>query len=112
MPAVVRQLPGGTGAGGSGAVQGQDHTTRFTVTDTKGQQLTPGAVVKIHIVLEHKERALWLPPEAIRAFEGHKFVEIRAGDRERRTPITTGIETPTQVEITEGVEEGDVIVGQ
>jgi HlyD family secretion protein len=35
MPAVVRQLPGWTGAGGSGAVQGQDHTTRFTVIDVR-----------------------------------------------------------------------------
>jgi HlyD family secretion protein len=112
MPAVVRQLPGGTGAGGSGAVQGQDRTTRFTVTDTKGQQFTPGAVVKIHIVLERKDNVLWLPPAAIRAFEGRKFVEVREGDRERRTPITTGIETPTQVEISEGVKEGDVVIGQ
>src|SRR5262249_22108513 len=42
MPAVVRKMPGGAGAGGSGAVQRQDHTTRFTVIDAKGQQLTPG----------------------------------------------------------------------
>jgi HlyD family secretion protein len=108
MPAVVRQLP----AGGSGAVQGQDHTTRFTVNETKGQQLTPGAVVKIHIVLERKENVLWLPPAAIRAFEGRHFVEIREGDRTRRAPITIGIETSIQVEITEGLKEGDVIVGQ
>jgi HlyD family secretion protein len=112
MSAVVRQLPGGTGAGGTGAVQGQDRTTRFTVTDAKGQQLTPGAVVKIHIVLERKDNVLWLPPAAIRAFEGRKFVEVREGDRDRRTPITTGIETPTQVEITKGVDVGDMVVGQ
>jgi HlyD family secretion protein len=112
MSAVVRQLPAGVGAGGSGAVQGQDHTTRFTMNDTKGQRLTPGAVVKIHMVLERKENVLWLPPAAIRAFEGRRFVEVREGDRTRRVPITIGIETPIQVEITEGLKEGDVIVGQ
>jgi multidrug efflux pump subunit AcrA (membrane-fusion protein) len=110
MPAVVRQLP--AGAGGSGTVQEQDRTTRFSVNDTKGQQFTPSAVVKIHIVLERKENALWLPPAAIRAFEGRRFVQIREGDRVRRAPITIGIETSTQVEITEGLKEGDVIVGQ
>jgi multidrug resistance efflux pump len=112
MEAQVRQLPGGTGAGGSGAVQGQDRTTRFTVVDAKGQRLTPGAVVKINIVLERKENVLWLPPAAVRAFEGRKFVVVREGSRERRVPITTGIETPAEVEITEGVKESDVIVGQ
>jgi multidrug efflux pump subunit AcrA (membrane-fusion protein) len=112
MPAAIRLVPAGVGAGGSGAVQGQDHTTRFTLNETKGQQLTPGAVVKIHIVLERKQNALWLPPVAIRAFEGRRFVEVREGDRTRRAPITIGIETPIQVEITEGLKEGDLIVGQ
>jgi hypothetical protein len=112
MPAVVCQLPAGVGAGGSGAVQGQDRTTRFTVNETKGQRLTLGAVVKIHIVLERKENVLWLPPEAIRAFEGRHFVEVREGDHIRRAPITIGIETSIQIVITEGLTEGNVIVGQ
>jgi multidrug efflux pump subunit AcrA (membrane-fusion protein) len=112
MSAVVRQLPAGFGAGGGGTVQGQDRTTRLTVSDTKGQRLTPGAVVKIHMVLERKENVLWLPPAAIRAFEGRRFVEVREGGSVRRAPITVGIATPTQVEITGGLEEGDVIVGQ
>ena len=34
------------------------------------------------------------------------------GERERRVTVRTGIETDEQVEILEGVEEGDVIVGQ
>jgi hypothetical protein len=112
MSAVARLLPAGVGAGGSGAVQGQDHTTRFAVNNTNGQRLTPGAVVKIHMILERKQNVLWLPPAAIRAFEGRRFVEVREGDRTRRAPITVGIETPTQAEITEGLKEGDVIVGQ
>jgi multidrug efflux pump subunit AcrA (membrane-fusion protein) len=112
MPAVVRHLPAGIGAGGSGAVQGQDHTTRFTVNDAKGQQLTPGAVVKIHIVLERKENVLWLPPAAVRAFEGRRFVEVREGDRTHRAPVTIAIETEDKIEILEGLKEGDVIVGQ
>ncbi len=55
---------------------------------------------------------LWLPPEAVRSFEGRRFIEVREGDRTRRVPIHVGIETPTQIEITEGVKEGDVVVGQ
>jgi hypothetical protein len=105
-------MPAPYGSGGSGAVQEQDRTTRFKVEDTKGQELTPGTVTKIRIVLEHKDDVLWLPPEAIRSFEGRRFVVIRRGDREQRASVQIGIETEERVEILEGVEEGDIIVGQ
>jgi multidrug efflux pump subunit AcrA (membrane-fusion protein) len=93
-------------------VQEQDRTTRIQVTDTKGQELAPGAVVKIRIVLERKQNVLWLPPDAVRAFEGRRFVVVREGERERRVTVKIGIETEDRVEILEGVKAGDVIVGQ
>ena len=69
-------------------------------------------IVKIRIVLEHKDNVLWLPPEAVRSFEGRRFVVVREGDRERRVTVKTGIETEDKIEILEGLKEGDVIVGQ
>lgn len=112
MPSVIRLMPAPYGSGGSGAVQEQDRTTRIHVEDTKGQELSPGSVAKIRIVLESKQDALWLPPEAVRSFEGRRFVVVREGERERRVTVTVGIETEDRAEITEGVEEGDIIVGQ
>jgi multidrug resistance efflux pump len=113
MPAIVRQMPAPYGSGGSGAVQEQDRTTRFKILDLKGQEVEAGAtIVKIRIVLEHKDNVLWLPPEAVRAFEGRRFVVVRTGDRERRVTVKTGIETEDKIEILEGVKEGDLIVGQ
>jgi multidrug efflux pump subunit AcrA (membrane-fusion protein) len=113
LPAIIRQLPAPYGAGGSGLVQGQDRTTRFKLLDLKGQTIEAGTtIVKVKIVLEHKDGALWLPPEAVRSFEGRRFVVVRSGDRERRVTVKTGIETDERVEILEGVKQGDVVVGQ
>ncbi len=112
MDAVIRRMPAPYGSGGSGIVQEQDKSTRFAVRDAKGQTLTAGAVVKIRIVLERKEDVLLLPPDAIRSFEGRTFVVVREGDRERRVTVKTGIETPDEVEIVEGLQKGDVVVGQ
>jgi HlyD family secretion protein len=113
LPAIIRQLPAPYGSGGSGAVESQDKTTRFKILDLKGQTIEAGVtIVKIKIVLEHKDNVLWLPPDAVRSFEGRRFVVVRQGERERRVTVRTGIETDEQVEILEGVEEGDVIVGQ
>ena len=113
LPAIIRQMPAPYGSGGSGAVQEQDRTTRFKLLDLKGQAVEAGVtIVKIKIVLEHKDSVLWLPPDAIRAFEGRRFVVVRTGDRERRVTIKTGIETDDKVEILEGLKQGDVVVGQ
>jgi multidrug efflux pump subunit AcrA (membrane-fusion protein) len=113
LPAVIRQMPAPYGSGGSGAVRDRDQTTRFQVSDTMGQTMTPGTTVgRISIVLERKENVLWLPPEAVRSFEGRRFVVMREGERERRVTIRTGIETEAQIEVLEGLEAGDVVVGQ
>ena len=111
MPAIIRRLPAPYGSGGSGAVQEQDRTTRFVIQDPKGQTMEAGTKVRIRIVLESKEDVLWLPKEAIRSFEGRRFVLVRSGQVERRVTVKIGIETEDKVEITEGVKEGDVVVG-
>jgi multidrug efflux pump subunit AcrA (membrane-fusion protein) len=113
MPAIIRLMPAPYGSGGSGAVQEQDRTTRFKILDLMGQEVEAGVtIVKIRIVLEHKDNVLWLPPEAVRSFEGRRFVVVREGARERRVTVKTGIETEDKIEILEGLKEGDVIVGQ
>jgi HlyD family secretion protein len=113
MPAIIRLMPAPYGSGGSGAVQEQDRTTRFKILDLKGQEVEAGVtIVKIRIVLEHKDNVLWLPPEAVRSFEGRRFVVVRDGDRERRVTVKTGIETEDKIEILDGLKEGDIVVGQ
>ncbi len=108
LPAMIRRLP----IGGSAVVQAEDRTTRLQITDLRGLTLEANAVVQIRIVLERKADVLLLPPEAVRSFEGRRFVVVRDGERERRVPVQIGIETPALVEILTGVEAGDLVVGQ
>ncbi len=112
IPGVIRRMPAPYGSGGSGAVQDLDTTTRFQVVDSRGQQFEAGiTVARVSIVLERKENVLWLPPEAIRSFEGRRFVIVREGERERRVTVRVGIETEERVEILEGLNEGNIVVG-
>lgn len=111
LSALIRRLP----VGGSGAVQGEDRTTRVDITDLRGLALEANAVAQVRVVLESKPDALVLPPEAVRTFEGRQFVVIRtttgAGIREQRVAVRLGITTDTAVEVLSGVSEGDVVVG-
>ncbi len=53
---------------------------------------------------------LWLPPQAIRVFEGREFVVVRDGDMQRRVDLKTGLKTVECVEIIEGLSEGQVVI--
>ena len=55
---------------------------------------------------------MWLPPAAIRNFEGRNFVVIQEGDAQRRQDVKLGVKNEDQVEILEGLEEGQTIVGR
>ncbi len=102
--------PYGTG-GGSTNVEEQDKLTHISFSGAN-VKVEPGDLVKVTVVLERKENALYLPPAAIRTFAGRKFVEIDEGGRSRRADVTIGIESADRVEILDGLEEGQVVVGQ
>ena len=55
---------------------------------------------------------LWLPPQAIRTFEGRRFVVVQDGDAQLRVDVTIGIESDDRVEIEEGLTEGQTVIGQ
>ena len=113
LTGFVRRLPYPFGSGGSGAVIDPDKSTRITIDQEAvdvGFEL--GDLVQVRVQLEQKDAVLWLPPQAIRVFDGRRFVVIQDGDIQRRVDVKVGIQTPDRVEIEDGLEEGQVVVGQ
>ena len=74
--------------------------------------LEVGDLAQVVITLKRVEDALWLPPQAVRAFEGRRFVVVKDGDRQRRQDVRVGIVSLERIEILEGLKEGDIVVGQ
>ena len=66
--------------------------------------------MRVTVVLEQKDDVLWLPPQAIRTFEGRKFVVVQADGYQQRVDVTIGIEGDDRVEIEDGLEEGQTVV--
>lgn len=111
LTATVRSLPYPYGSGGStGGVAEEDRTTHLAV-DFGALKVEPGNLVRVTVILERRDNVLWLPPAAIRTFEGRKYVVVQEGAGQRRVDVTLGIENETQVEIVKGLEEGDVVIG-
>jgi RND family efflux transporter MFP subunit len=95
----------------SGSTVNADTSFHMSYED-KSLDLDVGDLVQVLLTLQRKDDALWLPPQAVRAFEGRRFVVVKDGDRQRRQDVKVGIISTDRIEILEGVKEGDVIIGQ
>lgn len=114
----VRSLPYPYGTGGgrntNGAAENQrtaDTATRVALDDPSLlQNFRLGDLVTVTVVKESKLGVLWLPPQAIRTFEGRNFVVVQTDALPRRVDIKIGIRNEARVEILEGLEEGQVVI--
>jgi multidrug efflux pump subunit AcrA (membrane-fusion protein) len=90
-----------------------DKSTRVTIDASPTEEgFELGDLVRVTVELERKADVLWLPPQALRIFDGRRFALLQDGDVQRRVDVTVGIETPERVEIEDGLEEGQTVVGQ
>jgi multidrug efflux pump subunit AcrA (membrane-fusion protein) len=108
----VRRLPYpyGTGEPAGARAEEEEASVRLSFDPAQGEPAALGEIVDVHVILERKEGVLWLPPEAIRSFEGRRFVVVLEDGRQRRANLTLGIESDSRVEILEGLAEGQVVV--
>ncbi len=68
-----------------------------------------GDLVRVRVVIESKDNVLWLPPQAIRVFEGRQFVVVQDVQGLRRVDVTLGIQGSERVEIMSGLSEGQIV---
>ena len=73
-------------------------------------ELKLGDLVRVTIVLEETDDALWLPPDAIRTFQSSEFVIVQDDGQQRRVDVELGIQTQDQVEILRGLQEGQLVI--
>lgn len=114
LDGTVRQLPfpfGGSSAGST--VEELDKSTRISLAQSAQEaEYEEGDLVRVIVELERKDEVLWLPPQALRNFDGRRFAVIQDGDAQSRVDVSVGIQTAERIEIKEGLEEGQVVVGQ
>jgi hypothetical protein len=104
-------MPYPYGGGGNTEVQDQDPSTRIRLDrPIREMGWGLGDMIKVTVILQKKDDVLWLPPQAIRSFEGRKFVVVQEGDIQQRVDVKTGIVSAERVEITDGLKEGQVVV--
>ncbi|HEY9078235.1 MAG TPA: efflux RND transporter periplasmic adaptor subunit [Anaerolineaceae bacterium] len=111
LTGVIRKLP--YGAISSNDVKITDTNTHIAITGLpESIKLQLSELVRVTVTLEKHENTLWLPPQALRTFDGRRFVIVKEGEIQRRIDIKVGIVGEDRVEILEGLQEGQVVIVQ
>ena len=73
--------------------------------------LSLGDRLRATVVLQVSEDTLWLPAQAVRTFDGRRFVVVQEGDVQQRVDVRLGLAEEGRVEVVEGLSEGQQVVG-
>lgn len=109
----VRRLPYPYSGGGlSDGVADDDKSVRITLDDMDPEKYNfdIGDRLRITIELERVSDALWLPPQAVRTFEGRSFVVAQEDGAQRRIDVRLGIRSDDRVEILDGLTDGQIVI--
>lgn len=63
------------------------------------------------VVIEERDDVLWLPQSAIRQFSGRNFIVVQNEGVQQRADVRLGLEGDGRVEILEGADEGQTVIG-
>jgi macrolide-specific efflux system membrane fusion protein len=80
------------------------------IIDRKGILIRPEMTTHVNFVLERRDDVIVIPRAALIQEEGRYLVIAREADRWVRKPVEVGLQTPQQIEIRSGLEEGMLIV--
>lgn len=85
----------------------QTRLVEVEVAFPSGAPIVPGTLREIEIRTAHREDVVRVPPEAV---SGDRVWVVRDDETVEQRRVSTGLETPRAVEITDGLEEGEGVV--
>lgn len=71
-----------------------------------------GTFVDARIIILRKENVLTIQGAALRSYNGRHYVQVKDDKGRRDVDIEIGIQTPTQIEVVVGLEEGQILIGR
>lgn len=114
LTGFIRRLPYPFGGGGlSDAETEEDSSVRITLPaleESSDIDYDVGDRLRITVEIDRSEDTLYLPPQAVRTFEGRSFVVVQEETGQRRVDVRIGLRSDERLEILEGVSEGQTVV--
>lgn len=86
--------------------------TLYIELDSLPEGAALGAMADVKIVAARRDNVIVVPKAGVRTYFGRTYVQVLEGERRREIDVETGLETATEYEILQGVEEGMKIILQ
>ena len=87
---------------------GGEGTSAFDITDDNGHPVEAGMSAAVFIISDRTEDALIVPATALR-FDGSSYVYKIVDGVQVRQSVKTGVQNAGEVQILDGLQEGDVV---
>jgi len=85
----------------------------LTITQTNGVAVQPGMTASASVTVESRTNVLYLPTSSVTSRGATSTVNLQTGDDPKQTEsreVTIGLRGDTALEVTAGLDEGDVVV--
>ncbi len=86
-----------------------NYPVTLSVTNPDGA-IKPGMTANASVVVDQRTNVLTVPTRAVHAQGNGKFVTVLVNDKPVQQAVTTGLSNDQSVEITKGLQAGDVVV--
>ena len=70
-----------------------------------------GDRMSFSVLIEERDDVLWLPVSAIRQFSGRNFIVVQNEGVQQRVDVRLGLEGDGRVQVLEGAEESQTVIG-
>jgi HlyD family secretion protein len=89
-----------------------NRTVGYVLCSIEGapKELIPKLNVKVEITTAMKPNVLTVPRSAVYGLEGKQVVSVLNGEKADVKPVTLGMVTSDEIEILQGIREGDLVV--
>ncbi len=81
-----------------------------SIFDAEDERIKSGMTVNLDILTDNKENVLYLPYYTVKQANGRKYVKVLENKEFKEKDIKTGLEGENNIEIIEGLNEGDEVV--
>jgi cobalt-zinc-cadmium efflux system membrane fusion protein len=92
--------------------EGKPYTLAFVKLNNADGNWPVGALTKAQVITATKNTPMLIPKSAIQEFEGQKVVFVKKGTAYQPRPISLGLSDSKNVEVLQGLENGELIVSQ
>lgn len=90
----------------------EERNTKALIIDVKGlpEDVTIGSQADITIVTEKRDNVIVIPRAGLRSYMDRDYVQVLDGDSRKEVDVEKGIVAATEVEIRQGLSEGQKII--